>query len=59
MLSIDGVDKGQRSRFSEALNPGRHLLKAVTANGTQSAEQVINVVAGETLRVTLTLQAKP
>ncbi len=59
VLSIDGVDKGERRNFSEDLNPGRHLVKAVTRDGTQSAEQVINVVAGETLRVTLTLQAKP
>ncbi len=59
VLSIDGVDKGERSRFAEALSPGRHLLRAVTRDGSMSAEQVINVIAGDTTRATLTLQAKP
>ena len=59
LLSIDGVDKGERVSFRDAIAPGRHLLKAVTPDGTKSAEQVINVVAGDTLRLNLTLQAKP
>ena len=59
VLSIDGVDKGERRNFSEDIAPGRHLVKAVTRDGSMQAEQVINVTAGETLRVTLTLQAKP
>lgn len=60
MLSIDGVDQGERTQFRGPLSPGQHLIKAVSRDGTMSAELKVNIVAGDTLRPpTLTLQAKP
>lgn len=59
VVSIDGVDKGERGRFREELSVGRHLITATTRDGSASAQQAIQVRGGDTLRVNLTLQPKP
>lgn len=60
MLSIDGVEKGEKTRHVESLPPGGHVISAVTKDGKMSAQMTITITAGDTLRpATLTLQARP
>jgi len=55
ILYIDGVEKGERVSFNEPIAPGRHEVRADTKDGTKTAKQTVNVVAGETVTITLTL----
>ncbi|MBX3132001.1 MAG: serine/threonine protein kinase [Gemmatimonadaceae bacterium] len=57
-LSIDGVDKGERARYSEPLSAGDHLLR-VERDGFVTKDTVVTVRAGETVRVTLSLTPRP
>ncbi len=57
-ISVDGVSKGERSRFSEQLSPGDHLIR-VERGGFATKDTVVTLRAGQTVRVTLTLTPTP
>lgn len=58
VVSIDGVQIGERSRLRETLSAGRHLIR-VERDGFITKDTVLAVLGGDTLRVTLSLQARP
>ncbi len=57
-VSIDGVGKGERTRLQEQLAPGPHLVR-VEREGFVTKDTVVTLLAGQTIRVTLSLQARP
>jgi serine/threonine protein kinase len=57
-VSIDGVPKGEVSRLSEQLPAGPHAVR-VERDGFVTKDTVVTIIAGQPLRITLTLQARP
>ncbi len=57
-LTIDGVSKGERTRYSEQLIPGDHIVKVEKA-GFVTKEQMVTIVSGQPLRITITLTPNP
>jgi serine/threonine protein kinase len=57
-VSIDGVSKGERSRFAEEISVGSHLI-TVTKAGYARLDTTVTFAAGETKTVRLTLTPQP
>ena len=57
-LFIDNANKGQQSRVAEQLVPGTHTIR-VERDGWVTKDTLVNLAAGQILRVTLELTQRP
>jgi hypothetical protein len=55
---VDGVDRGQKANWRESIRPGQHSIR-IARDGYAPIDTNITFVAGDTVRVTLTLVARP
>jgi len=58
VVSIDGVDKGERRQMQEEIRPGQHQI-SVRKDGYAPLDTIITFTAGKTETVRLTLTPRP